>query len=189
MFCPTSIGATHSTTVKHTEDNSPNRFYHEKAVEDLIIIALEKMQRSLRHLGVDAEIECNHLRTEHGTSCHLQKMANLSVLINVWRIKMNKISIYTAEDIREKMIDNLLNSEAVASEYDSIMDAILTAIKDYEFEIIYDVPPLLQRNICMLFGMLGFFVTPVGTQHKIIISWNGENTLIAKRTADELDNN
>ena len=102
---------------------------------------------------------------------------------------MNKISTYTAEDIREKMIDNLLNNEDVASEYDSIMNAILTAIKDYEFEIIYDVPPLLQRNICILFGMLGFFVTPVGTQHKIVISWNGESTLIAKRTADELDNN
>ena len=101
---------------------------------------------------------------------------------------MNKISLYTAEDIREKMIDNLLNNEAVASEYDSIMNAILIAVKDYEFEIIYDVSPLLQRNICMLFGMLGFFVTPVGTQHKIIISWHAQDTIVAKRTADELDN-
>ena len=53
MFCPASIAATHSTTIKHTEDNSSNHFYHEKAIEDLIIIALEKMQCSLRHLGID----------------------------------------------------------------------------------------------------------------------------------------
>ena len=73
MFCPTSIAATHSTVVEHTENNSPNRFYHEKAVENLIIVTLGKLQCSLRRLGVDVEIKCDHLITEPGISCHLQK--------------------------------------------------------------------------------------------------------------------
>lgn len=98
----------------------------------------------------------------------------------------NALDLYTSQDIRQKMINNILSKDVLGMEYDAIMGNILDAMNKGKFEVLVNVPNLLQKDMCTLFGLLDFLVTPVDGKEMLVISWHTSDTLVAKRTANDL---